>query len=359
MFSFKKILGLGNLSWAKSRLSTTFPCTNFVTQKEHTLMPNEETIQKISIAEPIQVNLSIPNFEGKPGKDGVNGRDGDDAYRIAVRNGFLGTEKEWLATLQGKSATATLSRQALLNNNVWCEDDSVDSVLNALIGNWGKPLPRTDVKPMAVAPVMTGQRDVSISGEPHYTVKLQGFDISAEIGADGTAALQLPQPLDMDDYIVEYYNYANTKVSEFVIQGMQIPDNIGEHYERDGIKYTYIEASKSLLVSVADFTGEYVSSPIFLGKWQPSEVQRVLVNVSRPTVISVNSGSAFATMGSIPVSVDHPERLTIKNNYLSRTPIMLGSQENGPKPTVFTMDTIVWNVAEKAFVNAGGPVDAL
>ncbi len=28
-------------------------------------MPNEETIQKISIAEPIQVNLIIPNFEGK------------------------------------------------------------------------------------------------------------------------------------------------------------------------------------------------------------------------------------------------------------------------------------------------------
>lgn len=320
-------------------------------------MPNEETIQKISIADPIQINLSIPNFEGKPGKDGVNGRDGDDAYRIAVRNGFLGTEKEWLATLQGKSATATLSRKTLLNNNIWCEDDSVDSVLNALISNWGKPMPRTEFKPMVVQPVMTGQRDVSISGEPHFTVSLQGLDIKSEIGADGTATLELPQPLDMDDYVVEYYNYANTKVSEFVIQGMQIPDGVGEHYEHDGIKYTLV--NKNLIANVAGFTGEFVESPIFLGKWQPSEVEKVLVNVPRATTISVNSGSAFRTLGSIPVVVDHPERLTIKNNYLSRTPIQLGSVENGPKPVVWTTDTLVWNATEKAFVNAGGPVDAL
>ena len=320
-------------------------------------MPNEETIQKISIADPIQVNVNIPNFEGKPGRDGVNGRDGDDAYRIAVRNGFLGTEKEWLATLKGTSASATLSRQALLNNNIWCADDSVDSVLNALIGNWGKPMPRTEFKPLAVETMMTGQRDVHITGEPHYTVKLQGLDITAEIGTDGTAMLTLPQPLDMDDYVVEYYNYANTKVSDFVIQGAQIPDNIGESYEHDGIKYNLV--NKNLLVNVAGFSGEFVESPIFLGKWQPEQVEKVLVNVSRATTLSVNSGSAFRTLGSIPVFVDHPERLTIKNNYLSRTPIQLGSVENGPKPTVFTTDTLVWSTTEHQFVNGGGTVDAL
>lgn len=35
-------------------------------------MPNEETIQKMSIVDPIQVNVNIPNFEGKPGRDGVD-----------------------------------------------------------------------------------------------------------------------------------------------------------------------------------------------------------------------------------------------------------------------------------------------
>lgn len=72
-------------------------------------MTETETIQKIAIAEPIQLNINIPDIGniGKDGKDGTNGvdgkdgRDGDSAYKIAVKNGFVGTEKEWLASLKG------------------------------------------------------------------------------------------------------------------------------------------------------------------------------------------------------------------------------------------------------------------
>lgn len=72
-------------------------------------MTETENIQKISIAEPIQLNINIPDIGniGKDGKDGTNGidgkdgRDGDSAYKIAVKNGFVGTEKEWLASLKG------------------------------------------------------------------------------------------------------------------------------------------------------------------------------------------------------------------------------------------------------------------
>ena len=45
---------------------------------------------------------------GKDGKDGVNGRDGSNgtnglsAYEIAKKNGFTGTETEWLASLKGE-----------------------------------------------------------------------------------------------------------------------------------------------------------------------------------------------------------------------------------------------------------------
>lgn len=72
-------------------------------------MTETENIQKISITEPIQLNINIPDIGniGKDGKDGINGvdgkdgRDGDSAYKIAVKNGFVGTEKEWLASLKG------------------------------------------------------------------------------------------------------------------------------------------------------------------------------------------------------------------------------------------------------------------
>ena len=47
---------------------------------------------------------------GEPGKDGLNGKDGKDgksAYQIAVDNGFVGTEEEWLESLKGKDGTGT------------------------------------------------------------------------------------------------------------------------------------------------------------------------------------------------------------------------------------------------------------
>ena len=41
-------------------------------------------------------------IDGVNGKDGVDGKDGLSAYEIAVQNGFVGTESEWLSSLKGK-----------------------------------------------------------------------------------------------------------------------------------------------------------------------------------------------------------------------------------------------------------------
>ena len=41
---------------------------------------------------------------GVDGVDGVDGIDGLSAYQIALDNGFVGTEQEWLDSLQGTSA---------------------------------------------------------------------------------------------------------------------------------------------------------------------------------------------------------------------------------------------------------------
>lgn len=43
----------------------------------------------------------IDGKDGIDGIDGVDGKDGDSAYQIAIDNGFLGTEAEWLASLKG------------------------------------------------------------------------------------------------------------------------------------------------------------------------------------------------------------------------------------------------------------------
>lgn len=39
------------------------------------------------------------------GAGGIKGEDGKSAYQIAVENGFIGTELEWLASLKGEKGT--------------------------------------------------------------------------------------------------------------------------------------------------------------------------------------------------------------------------------------------------------------
>ncbi len=43
--------------------------------------------------------------EGPAGPAGANGADGKSAYQVAVDNGFVGTEQEWLDSLQGEDGT--------------------------------------------------------------------------------------------------------------------------------------------------------------------------------------------------------------------------------------------------------------
>lgn len=45
--------------------------------------------------------INLGRVRGENGKDGVNGADGKSAYQSALDNGFVGTEAEWLASLQG------------------------------------------------------------------------------------------------------------------------------------------------------------------------------------------------------------------------------------------------------------------
>ncbi|WP_220096725.1 collagen-like triple helix repeat-containing protein [Mycolicibacter minnesotensis] len=42
-----------------------------------------------------------PGAPGSPGADGEDGEDGKSAYEVAVDNGFIGDETDWLASLKG------------------------------------------------------------------------------------------------------------------------------------------------------------------------------------------------------------------------------------------------------------------
>jgi hypothetical protein len=174
----------------------------------------DDTITKISLVDPIQVNVAIPNFEGKAGRDGTDGRDGDDAYRVAVRNGFIGTEQEWLASLKGgKPSTAEQARNKLLENNIWCDDSTVDSVLSALLGNWGKPMPRTDYKPMTLqSTILVGNPNLTFVGEPHFKLKVDNKTV--EFGSNGLAEVSVSSSNAGDSYVAQYFGYVDNHISD-------------------------------------------------------------------------------------------------------------------------------------------------
>ena len=185
---------------------------------------------------------------------------GKSAYDIAVAHGFRGTEQEWLDSLKGlqgpqgepgpkgepftyadftaeqleglkgpkgdkgedgrdgASATADNAHQLLLQGNVWCESASVDDVLTALIGNMGKPFPRTDIKPLTFTQPTKGQTELSLQGEDHYKVSLEGGE-PVEI-MNGIATITIPA-FGKDDIVVDYFNMLGVKVSNITITGIK------------------------------------------------------------------------------------------------------------------------------------------
>ena len=152
---------------------------------------------------------------------GPKGEDGLSAFNIAQLNGFEGTYVEWLKSLKGKdgaSATADNARQLLLQGNVWCESANVDDVLTALIGNMGKPFPRTDIKPLTFTQPTKGQTELSLQGEDHYKVSLEGGELVEVV--NGSANITIPA-YGKSDIVVDYFNMLGVKVSNITITGIK------------------------------------------------------------------------------------------------------------------------------------------
>lgn len=63
----------------------------------------------VQIEAPIVISLKQSGLaKGVPGVPGESGQDGLSAYEIALRNGFVGTEQEWLASLEGTNQNPIL-----------------------------------------------------------------------------------------------------------------------------------------------------------------------------------------------------------------------------------------------------------
>ena len=309
---------------------------------------------------------------------------GKSAYAIAVAHGFRGTEQEWLDSLKGlqgpqgepgpkgdlftyadftaeqlealkgpkgdkgddgrdgASATADNAHQLLLQGNVWCESAEIDDVLTAMIGNIGKPFPRTEFKALTIPSVIQGQQVVAVTGEPHYSDKVVGSDTPFTLDSTGACSVNIP-PLGEDDIKLTYHNFTGEKVADYTITGVQTGAVADEEYEEKGIMYKRYGDVLKMNITNNTVNGNFNVNP---KRWNISTMS---MYANRPTTL--NLGDNWNSYG--PYYIETPENITFKGfNNNMRLTIVTSTQ--GAQTMAFDKNTIEWNATNHSYINTGG-----
>ena len=238
-------------------------------------------------------------------------------------------------------ATADNAHQLLLNGNVWCESTSIDDVLTALIGNMGKPFPRTGFKPLTIPSVTKGQQVVVVTGEPHYSVKVVGNATPFTIDSTGACTITIP-PLGEDDIKLTYHNFTGAKVAEYKIAGVQTDAVADEEYTENGIVYKRYGDILKMNISNNTVSGNFKDNP---KNWN---VTKKVIYANRPATL--NLGDNYNSYG--PYFVETPENVTFKgdNNNMRLT---IATSTQASKTLAFDMNTIEWGAANNSYINTG------
>ena len=311
---------------------------------------------------PKVIDITIPGTQGVQGKQGNQGPQGPQGEQgPRGEQGPKGDKgdpftyadftPEQLEALKGPkgdkgedgaSATADNAHQLLLQGNVWCESASVDDVLTALIGNMGKPFPRTDFKPLTIPSVIQGQQVVAVTGEPHYSVKVVGNDIPFMLDSTGACTVTIP-PLGEDDIKLTYHNFTGVKVGDYTIKGVQAGAVADEEYEENGIVYKRYGDVLKMNITNNTVNGNFNVNP---KRWNISTMS---MYANRPTTL--NLGDNWNAYG--PYFVETPENITFKG-FNSNMRITIATSTQGSQTMAFNMNTIEWNANNHSYINTGG-----
>ena len=236
---------------------------------------------------------------------------------------------------------AETAYRTLLSGNVWCESANVDDVLTALIGNMGKPFPRTEFKPLTIPSVTKGQQVVTVTGEPHYSVKVVGNDTPFTLDSTGACTITIP-PLGEDDIKLTYHNFTGAKVAEYKIAGVQTDAVADEEYTENGIVYKRYGDILKMNISNNTVRGNFKDNP---KSWN---VTKKVIYANRPATL--NLGDNYNSYG--PYFVETPENVTFKgDNNNMRLTIATSTQVS--KTLAFNINTIEWDAANHSYINTG------
>ena len=256
-------------------------------------------------------------------------------------------QKAELKGPKGNDGTADNAQTMLLQGNVWCESASVDDVLTALIGNMGKPFPRTEFKTLTIPIVIKGQQVVVVKGEPHYSVKVVGNDTPFMLDSTGACNVTIP-PLGEDDIKLTYHNFTGAKVAEYKIAGVQTDAVADEEYEENGIVYKLYGNVLKMNITNNTVNGNFNENP---KRWNISTMS---MYANRQTTL--NLGDNYNRYGTY--YVETPENITFKGlNNNMRLTIVTSTQDT--KTMAFDRNTIEWDATKHSYINTGYKNDGL
>ena len=193
---------------------------------------------KVNITEPITISTV-----------GVAGQRGKSAYEVAVDNGFIGTEQEWLESLKGKdgkdgvnSTTGTVEpvsmnfptiKNMLDDRAILVDSDSLEDILRAIVKEIVPDGEYTNqVAPFALVnkKVEVGSTTVEIKGQPHFFIAEQDHRNLQQIPTNGTLTFTLSAPFDGEEKTLDIL-YPD--VSKGVYNEITIPQNKAEQVIQD------------------------------------------------------------------------------------------------------------------------------
>ena len=301
---------------------------------------------------PKVIDIVIPGTQGVPGEQGKRGPKGDPfryedftPEQLQALKGTKGDKGE--DGRDGASATADNARQLLLQGNVWCESAKIDDVLTALIGNVGKPFPRIEFKTLAIPSVIQGQQVVSVTGEPHYSVKVVGNDTPFTLDSTGACSVNIP-PLGEDDIKLTYHNFTGAKVGDYTIKGVQAGAVADEEYEENGIMYKLYGDVLKMNITNNTVNDNFKDNP---KGWK---VTQKVIYANRPATL--NLGNNHKSYG--PYYVETPENVTFKgDNRNMRLTLVTSTQ--GSKTMAFNTNIIEWDATNLSYINTGDDLGAM
>lgn len=219
----------------------------------------------------------LQGVAGANGKDGINGVNGLSAYQIAVSNGFIGTEQQWIVSLKGATGATGASGANGWTPSLRTEARGTDEIVLRIIDWAGGSGTKPAVGYLSSTGIVT---NISNATNIRGTQGLQGVQgiqgIQGVAGQDGQDAAQATNIAIQDDHsvIVTYNNSAT-------LQSNTPPRILGWGSYKDG---QYTDASPFTIASnttviVPNNSGTIISNamPVNVTTFYDSTTQKCLM----------------------------------------------------------------------------------